>query len=210
MAKTNTGTRTHDGPDIPEWDHERPEDLPGTTPAEKQQLAVSDPDPQPIEAHVVTVSDEAARRAAEYVQKKKYGPSMQQIILWIAEHAVDTQELNAVIMEIMAKRILNATSPDDIIDPLGTLKGADLVDKPMWVEKVMYLESDKVDGFPYFVTLDVRQNDTGELLPVTIGGEKLVPQIAGLHMHDAFPMVIRVQAVSTRSGNTTYELVPPV
>lgn len=180
------------------------------TPADQQQVAVPEPAGEPIDAQVIDMTREAAERAALWVQARKYGPNMAQLIAYIASKAVDTSDLNAVIMEQMAIRILNAESPDEILDPFNTLKGADLMDRPMWVEKVMYLESDKTEGFPWYVSLDVRDPNTGQIKPVIVGGEKLVPQVAGLDMHEAFPMNIKISSRTTRAGNTVYELVPVV
>lgn len=163
-----------------------------------------------IDGVVTDLTQAAAARAAEYVGRKKLGPSMTQIVMYVAAKAVDTAELNTVISEQLAVRILNAQSAADIFDPFGTTRDKDFVGKNLHCEGVMFLESDKAEGFPWYVALDVRDPQTGSLAPIIVGGEKLVPQVAGLDMHDAWPQTIRIESTRTRGGFDVYGLVPPM
>lgn len=173
-------------------------DLPGAADPADQELATVDDVQEP---RPVSMSPEAAQRAANYVQEKALGPSMTQIIVYIAGKAQSTAVLNAVIMEQMAERILNAESPDDILDPFATLKGRDLLGKPLNIVGCRFLESTEAKGFPWYAALEVRDPQTGGIIPVTVGGEKLVPQAAGFDMRDAWPQVLAIHESEQTTSN---------
>lgn len=206
MAQTKRGATTRDA----NTEFTVDGSLPDAADASAQQLAVPDGDPQPaddvIVGEVTEMSQQAAQRAAAWVSGKGYGPNMTTIIQYIAANAQDTAELNAVIMEQMAIRILNAESPEEILDPFATVKGEDLVGVTLEIRGCMFLEGDKNEGFPWYTTLTVFDGRTGREFPVTIGGEKLVPQVAGFDMHDAWPQVVKITEFKTRAGFTGYQL----
>lgn len=210
MARTKAGDPTPDERAAEDW-AETLKTTPGAaSEVEVHQLERDQAAEDVIEGHVTDLTQEAARRAAAYVNKVKLGPNMTTILMYVAAKSVDTAELNTVISEQLAARILNATSPDDIFDPFATARDKDFIGKNLWCEGVMYLDSDKTDGYPYYVSLDVRNRETGNLEPVIVGGEKLVPQVAGLDMHDAWPCMIRIGSTKTRQGFDVYSLIPVV
>lgn len=206
MAQTNKGARTRElntpGPD-PLND---PLDTIDAIDPQAQQVEPYEGEQPAQEGRVMDLSQEAAKRAAAWVKGKGYGPNMTEIIKYIAANAQDTAELNAVIMEQMAIRILNATSPEEILDPFATVKGEDLLGRALEIRGCMFLEGDKNEGFPWYCTLTCYDAQHGREFPVTIGGEKLVPQVAGFDMHDAWPQVVRIMSYQTRAGFTGYEL----
>ena len=210
MAKTKAEDRMPDEAAAADWAKELRTTGDFVSDPQDQQVEVHQPVTSPIDEAMAKMTKEAAARAANYVAAKKAGPAMTQIIGYIAAKAVDTAELNTVISEQLAVRILNAQSADDIFDPFSTARDKDFVGKPLYVEGCMFLESDKGDGFPWYVALDVRDQKTGALAPIIVGGEKLVPQVAGLDMHDAWPVVIQIESTETRKGFIVYGLVPPV
>jgi len=209
MAKTTAGARASGDPaqtvspgsvDLGDVDVADPVD---------QQVAVPESMYDKVGAATENISEEEARKAAEWVRAKRYGPAMTTIIGYIAAHAMDTQDLNSVIMEQMALRILNAQSADEVLDPFGTMRGEDLYDKPLMITGVQYLISDiGGEGFPWYCAVEY-DNGVGGKSVAIVGGEKLVPQLAGLDMHDGFPRLCRIHAGKTRAGNTILELQLP-
>lgn len=206
MAQTKRADRTPDESMADPQSQSDPLAAASVADADAQQLAVPATEEPPIVGHVVPEDQAAAKRAANWVQHKGYGDAMTSIIMYIAANAQDTAELNAVIMEQMAIRILNATSPEEILDPFATVKGEDLVGKTLEIRGAMFLEGDKNEGFPWYCTLTCFDAQTGREFPVTIGGEKLVPQVAGFDMHEAWPQVVRITEFKTRAGFTGYQL----
>lgn len=209
MASTSKANRTATQTQEPSTvDGEVLDNLDVTDP-DAQQLVVPDGEESYVETKTMELTQAAAKRAADWVSTKGYGPNMAKVIQFIAANAVDTSELNAVIMEQLAIRILNATSAEDVYDPFGTVAGKDIIGKAITVDSVTYLEGDKNEGFPWYVSLMVRNPQTGGHDPVIVGGEKLVPQVAGIDMHGGWPVVIQIGANKTRAGNDVYELVKP-
>lgn len=207
MAKTKADVPTPEEQAAQEW-VDTLEATPGAaTEAEAQAIERHQAAQDVIEGVVTDLTRAAAARAAEYVDRVKAGPNMTQVIMFIAAKAVDTSELNSVISEQLAARILTAETPDEILDPFSTVKGSDLFDRPITVTGVMYLESDKGEGFPWYVSLDVENEATGGTIPLIVGGEKLVPQVAGFDMRDAWPQRFMIHSETTRKGNTIYSLV---
>lgn len=206
MAQTNRGARTRDASAAGNLDQTDPLDAADVTDADAQQVEQYT-EPEPVqEGRVLDMSQQAAQRAAAWVQHKGYGDAMTSIIMYIAANAQDTAELNAVIMEQMAIRILNAETPEEILDPFATVKGEDLLGKTLEIRSAMFLEGDKNEGFPWYCTLTCYDAQHGREFPVTIGGEKLVPQVAGFDMHDAWPQVVKITEFKTRAGFTGYQL----
>lgn len=206
MAQTKRGATTRDASTDQPQTSDPSGEFPDVADAEAQQLAVPDEGDDVIVGEVTEMTQEAAARAAAWVRGKGYGPNMTQIIQYIAANAQDTAELNAVIMEQMAIRIINAESPEEILDPFATVKGEDLVGKSLEVRACMFLEGDKNEGFPWYTTLTVYDAHANREFPVTIGGEKLVPQVAGFDMHGAWPQVVKITEFKTRAGFTGYQL----
>jgi hypothetical protein len=206
VARTRTGDPTPEGTTEQPLEGQEVFDIPAPVDPAEQEIEAHKASGQVGDAHVMEMTAQAAQRAAAWVQTKGYGASMTTLIQYIAAHAVDTAELNAVIMEQMAIRILNATSPEEILDPFATVKGEDLVGRPLEIRSAMFLEGDKNEGFPWYTTLTVYDAQTNREFPVTIGGEKLVPQVAGFDMHDVWPQVIEIAEYKTRAGFTGYEL----
>jgi hypothetical protein len=155
---------------------------------------------------------DAVRRAVAYVQSRRFGQATAEIIQYIASHAVDTAELNSVIMEQMALKILNAESADDVLDPFGTTKGRDLYNRPVWVTGCQFLDSTvEGEGFPWYVMLSVTDPKTKEVVPTTIGGEKLVIKAAGLDMHGGWPRTVMITFEVSKKDPTRkiHDLVLP-
>lgn len=184
-----------------------------TDPAE-QQVEVwaepeSEPESEPDVAEGVIVDE--ARRAAEYITKRGYGPNTIELVQYIAANAADTNELNTVIIEQMAVRMLAAEEPDEILDPFGTVKGQLLFDKPLWVTGCVFLEGGYGEGFPWYVSLSVTDQVSGTTQVVTIGGEKLVMQCAAFSMHEAWPQMVAIHQSDkpTKAGFRPLELRRP-
>jgi hypothetical protein len=156
------------------------------------------------------VVDESAERAAAFVTARGFGPNTINLIGYIAEVAVDTADLNAVIVEQMAARFATATSADDILDPFGTIKGEDLLDKPLYVTSCSFMESDIAEGFPWYVGLATVDQSTGRTTVVTVGGEKLVMQAGALDRAQAWPVMCRIHRADrpTKGGFYPLELLP--
>lgn len=185
-----------------------------TDPAE-QQIAVPEETERETAASSagrdVTVPEDMAALATDYIKAKGYGPKMSQIIGYIASKALDTSELNSVIMELLAERILDAESPEAIADPFGTVAGKDMYERPLFVTGVTFLVSTQGEGFPWYVALDVTDPRTRENAVITVGGEKFVPQVAGMDMHDAWPraIIIHESDKPTASGYRVIEMRIP-
>lgn len=151
---------------------------------------------------------EAAGRAANYVASRNLGPSTIALVQYIAANAADTAELNTVILEQMAAKILNAESPSDIVDPFGTMSGRDMYNRPLWITGCTFLESDYTEGFPYYVSFAIQDQQTGSTSVVTVGGEKVCYQAAGFDMHDAWPQMLMIceSEKETKAGFRPLEL----
>lgn len=191
----------------PDW--MRDPETPDVTDPDAQQVAV--PVGEVVEGDLIEPDAEAMRRAADYALSRKFQAATTQLLLYIAAHAQDTADLNVVILEQMSQRLLTAESADDVLDPFGTVKGQQLLDKPLMVTGAQFLEGDFKDGFPWYVSLQVESQAQGGIIPVTVGGEKLVFQVASLDMHDAWPQLVEIHRADkpTKQGFYPLELRRP-
>jgi hypothetical protein len=183
-------------------------DIPNVTDPDAQAVAIPD---EVIDARPLNLSQEASARAAAWCQAKKYGPNMQRLTLYIASKAVSTADLNAVIMELMAERIFNAENPDDILDPFGTMKAEEILGKNILIKGCMFLDSTVGEGYPYYVSLDIEIPGTDQTKPLVVGGEKLVPMVAGFDMGDNWPQLLKIKKSDkqTQNGYNVLELGRP-
>lgn len=154
----------------------------------------------------------AAERALAYVDSRGVGRATQALVAYIAGKAVDSADLNVVILEQLSERILNATSPDDILTPFDPQGMEDLLSTPIMINGCNWLESDFSEGFPWYASLEVVRLDTGEESIRTVGGEQLMYQIAGFDMRDAWPQAVQVVKAkkATKAGFFPYKLRPAV
>lgn len=156
------------------------------------------------------IPEEAAARALAFIDERKLGPKISELVGYIASRAVDTSDLNVVILEQLADRLLAAESPEDVLTPFDPLHGQDYIDVPLQIESVQYLESDYSEGFPWFASLSVIIAGTGEEKVLTIGGEEVLYKLAALDMHDAWPVVAQLtrKKKPTKQGYYPLDLKP--
>ena len=159
----------------------------------------------PIQGEIMA----AAERAGTYVAQRGYGPNTVQLIMYIASRAVDEADLNVVIMEQLAARLLGAQSADDILQPFNPQQGKTYYGKPLMIESMSFIESD-YEGFPWYVSLHCKVPATGESFVVTVGGEKVVMQAAAAEKAGALPMYAKIAEAekATKAGFYPLELRP--
>jgi hypothetical protein len=152
----------------------------------------------------------AVERAGNFVLAKRYLPSTVDLVMWIAANAFDTADLNRIIIEQMTIRFANAESADEILDPFGTVKGQDILDRPLWITACTFLESDLAEGFPWYASLVHTYEDTGRSQVITVGGEKLVMQAAAMTRKDGWPQRLTIHKADrpTKAGYYPLELRP--
>jgi hypothetical protein len=139
------------------------------------------------------------------------GGAMNFVLNYLANKAQSTEDEDAVIAEAIATRILNADSLDEVLDPLGTLKSDDLLNKPLMVYGFRVLHSDIDDGYPYYALLDVQAGGGEPHKVVSIGGTTVLIQLVKLDLEEAWPqaMAITKAAKPTRRGFYPLQLVRP-
>ena len=183
---------------------------PGAVPADAPEWAGGGGQAPAEVAEVITGTavDEAVARTAAFVESRRYGPNTVDLVMFIAANALDTADLNQVIIEQMATKFAEATSPDDILDPFGTIKGNTMLDRPLWVIDCQFLESDMADGFPYYASLMVQDTESGRNTVVTVGGEKLVMQAAAMTRAGGWPQWVKIHQSDkpTKAGYYPLEL----
>jgi hypothetical protein len=159
--------------------------------------------PQTAQARYATPA-----KVAEWVRERGLGERTRDVIVYIASKVIDTGDLNAVIMERLMARMLDSDDADAVLDPFGTIKGQDMIGKPLNVVGAEFLEGDFEESFPWYVSLMVQDPATGGVMPVTTGGEKLVLQAAVLDMKEKWPLMVKIVQSDkpTRSGYYPLEL----
>lgn len=153
----------------------------------------------------------AAQRAGNFIATRGFGPRTTQLIVYMAQQAVAEADLNVVITEQLAERLLNASSVDDILQPFDPEQGKAHYGKSLLIMGCSFIESD-YEGFPWYVSLECKRPGSGEMFVVTVGGEKIVMQAAAAHMHNAFPMFAMIYQAekATKAGFHPLELRPGV
>ena len=151
----------------------------------------------------------AAERAAALVTERGYGPNTTRLIMYIAERSVDESDLNVVITEQLAERLLNAASPDDILMPFDPIKGQDRLGQPLIIEDVTFIESD-FEGFPWYASMRCKDPGRGESYVLTVGGEKVVMQVAGAVFSGQLPLYCKISKSekATKAGFFPLDLRP--
>jgi hypothetical protein len=180
-----------------------------TKAASSDLVATGDEDGRDVlQGDIIDGSVESARRAAALIIDRGYGPATTEIIRYIAGAAVDTADLNAVIIEQMNARLLEAESAQDVLDPFGTIKGQDVLEKYLLVTGCAFMESDQAEGFPWYVSLSVEDKATGRTYAVTVGGEKVVMQAAAIDRKGMWPAAVKIHKSErpTKSGFYPLEL----
>src|SRR5437867_5890003 len=103
MAKTREADRMPDERTAREYVEEL-KSTPGVvTRGDEQQLARQQAVDGVVRDPAVILPATEAERVQKWVTHRKYGPSMTKITQYIAANALDTADLNAVIMEQMAE-----------------------------------------------------------------------------------------------------------
>lgn len=153
----------------------------------------------------------AAERAANFVATRGYGPASTALVMYIAEKAVDESDLNVVITEQLAERLLSAQSADDILLPFDPVQGKTKLGQPIYIEGCTIIESE-YEGFPWYVSLRCKVPATGETYVLTTGGEKVVMQAAAADRAGQWPLYCKLVQTDkeTKAGFRPLELRPVV
>lgn len=169
-----------------------------------------EPSTDVAEGQVIDGTIVAARRAAEWVTERGYKAATRDLVGYIAGRAIDTSDLNTVILEQMALRLAAAETAADILDPFGTVQGKAILGKPLWVTGAEFLESDLAEGFPWYVSFSVLDRQSNRSTVVTVGGEKLVLQAAELDRKKLWPTALAIHETDkpTKAGFYPLELRP--
>lgn len=180
-------------------------------PAVSSEMAI----PEQVTAEVVDDQVEdaeisaAVERVANFVQKRGFGMNTTRLIGYIAEKSVDEADLNVVITEMLAERLLNATSPEDILTPFDPKGAKEFYGKPLYIMGCTFIESD-YEGFPWYVSLQAQDPKTSETFALTVGGEKVVMQAAGFDRAKLWPAYITICEAEkeTKGGFRPLEMRP--
>jgi hypothetical protein len=157
--------------------------------------------------------DETIRRAVErtaaFVTERGFGPNTTRLIQYVAGRSVDESDLNAVITEQLAERLLAAATPEDILTPFDPEKGAAYLDRPIVVHEVTFIESD-YEGFPWYASLTFSMPGQDSRSVLTVGGEKVVMQVAAAEANGLLPLYCRLHKAekATKAGYFPLDLRP--
>lgn len=151
----------------------------------------------------------AVARTAAFVVERGFGPNTTRLIQYIAARSTDESDLNAVITEQLAERLLNAQSSDDILVPFDPEKGEAYFDRPIVVHSVTFIESD-FEGFPWYASLTFSVAGQDKQSVLTIGGEKVIMQVAAAEANGLLPLYCKIHKATkaTKAGYFPLDLRP--
>lgn len=124
----------------------------------------------------------------------------------------------------MATQIANALTMDDVLAGADTTKGKEILDTILEVDGIKFSMSTEAKGCPYFALLSARDTATSERHVISVGGWRLVLQLAQIHYittplapgspylvapgtpgaiePNSFPVYFRIRQKATGNGNT--------
>lgn len=160
-------------------------------------------------------------------RRKLTGPELLLYVKSLVRMDEDGEEV--VGLEIF-DRIAQAGTVDEILGGgTTTTKLAGIEGIGLECRDIRFMPSDK-PGCPYFAVCDVRRTDTGERDTVSLGGWKVIAQLASIHylatelsigspyvttedardarQRDPLPAFFKVEVTEQRDGNTMNHLVP--
>lgn len=138
----------------------------------------------------VTTVDQEGHRIL--TAREELGPQLRELLALVPE-SNDEAELN------IARAILGAPDADSLDSPWRGEGMRKYVDKVLTVRGIRAGESDYPNGLGIFLIVDVKVNESGEILTVTTGSTAIVLQLLKANALDAFPLqVIPKQAQSRR------------
>ena len=174
---------------------------PSTEDSSTATLAVVDGQAEEVDPAIAA----AVARTANFVAERGFGPNTTRLIQYIAARAVDEADLNAVITEQLAERLLAAESADDILVPFDPEKGEAYMDRPIMVHELTFIESD-FEGFPWYVSMSFSLPGQDKRSVLTVGGEKVVMQIAAAEARGLLPLYCKLHRSEKQTKNGYYPL----
>lgn len=99
-------------------------------------------------------------------------------------------------------QILSAETVDEVLASGTTTPARDILERPIVMGDVKFLNSEYEQGAPFFAVIDAVDVQTGERLPVSCGGKKVLAQLLKCKSHGWFPqkVVFRQSARPTKAG----------
>lgn len=120
----------------------------------------------------------------------------------------DPEEASMAIVE----RILQAGSPDEVLQPAEPLKARELLGIPLEIKGFRFMRSSYGGREGVYAVIDAWRLDTGEAILVTCGGRNVLAQLYRLATLDALPVRVYFEQSSrpTDSGYFPLWLRPVV
>lgn len=181
--------------------------------------------PDPADQEVAVFS---AKTADQY--RRKLRP--EELVQWAASQITSYEEDDPRMVMEIAAQIVQASTVDEVLGKPETTKGREILDTILEVNAIKFTMSTEPKGCPYFAVLSVRNTKTGTPDVVSVGGWRLVLQLAQLHYMcaqlpasseylvdkdapnaiapETYPIYFKLGQAPTSSGNTMNFLAPPM
>jgi hypothetical protein len=119
--------------------------------------------------------------------------------------AVIVEDPDAIALEI-AKRILSATTADDVLAPQQTTPAEDVLGVPVEVRGVRWNPSAYNGGPGAYAVIDAVRVDTGEVLAISCGSRNVIVQLYRLVKLGALPRQVVIVRVSKPTSSGYYPM----
>lgn len=122
----------------------------------------------------------------------------------VSETAVEDPEM--VAREVV-KRILTATSIDDVLKPQTLIHAEDMLWVPIEVTDVRFNQSDKEGNLTgAYAVIDAKRMDTGQQVQISCGGQNVMAQLYQLKRLEALPLPVRLRQADKPTARGYYPL----
>lgn len=132
------------------------------------------------------------------------------ISAYLADMNTETDETPEQVQAEIARRILSATSMDDVWGATQTLGARDLLNAPLLVEAVRWVRSAHDTGAPKFAVVDAKRVYGDERVTFTCGALNVVLTLYKAQKFGALPMpvVMKEKASSSAAGRSVITIEP--
>lgn len=141
-----------------------------------------------------------------------FGPATSTVVAWCAERVSVDDDSAAAAMEAMIARVLNSTTPDEILGEDLTVKVDDILGQVVLVTGVRIGMTEFQDGFPFYALIDCEYGNPRVSHVVTVGAFKVLAQLFALDRVAEYPYTVKFKRAEkpTRAGYYPISLVRAV
>lgn len=130
---------------------------------------------------------QALARAAVWIAEQEYGPAQAALTRYVAAVAVKDWDTTVILRELLANRLLTASTVADVLMPFNAGELDAYLDVTLAIDAVTFVETLRPD-YPWYAMVNATVAGQRGSVALTVGGERVVTRLAAASRVGLLPL----------------------